>query len=201
MKNKLNGPFREPCVPNVILFGNWVFIDIIKDGDLETDGYTGREEGLTGTKYACGRGSCGACTVMVSKHDPVSKKIRHFSITACLVPICSLYGAAVTTVEGIGSIKTRLHPVQERIAKGHGTQCGFCTPGMVMSMYALLRNHLHPSEEQLMEAWEVGNLCRCTGYRSILESGKTFCMVSRWLYRARMTGTQELVFQDHLKSL
>ncbi|ELK35886.1 Aldehyde oxidase [Myotis davidii] len=131
--------------------------------------------GLTGTKYACGRGSCGACTVMVSKCDPVSKKIRHFSITACLMPICSLYGAAVTTVEGVGSIKTKLHPVQERIAKSHGTQCGFCTPGMVMSMYTLLRNHPQPSEEQLMEALG-GNLCRCTGYRPILESGKTFCM-------------------------
>ncbi|XP_047727079.1 aldehyde oxidase [Prionailurus viverrinus] len=132
---------------------------------------------LTGTKYACGRGGCGACTVMVSKHDPVSAKIRHFSITACLVPICSLYGAAVTTVEGIGSINTRLHPVQERIARSHGTQCGFCTPGMVMSMYTLLRNHLQPSEEQLMEALG-GNLCRCTGYRPILESGRTFCVES-----------------------
>uniref|UniRef100_A0A9L0J7U6 Aldehyde oxidase/xanthine dehydrogenase a/b hammerhead domain-containing protein n=1 Tax=Equus asinus TaxID=9793 RepID=A0A9L0J7U6_EQUAS len=107
---------------------------------------------LTGTKYACGRGGCGACTVMVSKHDPVSRKIRHFSVTACLVPICSLYGAAVTTVEGVGSIKTRLHPVQERIAKSHGTQCRFCTPGMVMSMYTLLRNLPQPSEEQLMGA-------------------------------------------------
>ncbi|XP_047400596.1 aldehyde oxidase 2 isoform X3 [Sciurus carolinensis] len=136
-----------------------------------------RISGLTGTKYACGRGNCGACTVMVSKHDPVSKKIRHFSVTACLVPICSLYGAAVTTVEGVGSIKTRLHPVQERIAKSHGTQCGFCTPGMVMSLYTLLRNHLQPSEEQLMEALG-GNLCRCTGYRPILESGKTFCVGS-----------------------
>uniref|UniRef100_A0A8D2GKQ8 aldehyde oxidase n=1 Tax=Theropithecus gelada TaxID=9565 RepID=A0A8D2GKQ8_THEGE len=132
---------------------------------------------LTGTKYACGRGGCGACTVMVSKHDPVSRKIRHFSVTACLMPICSLYGAAVTTVEGVGSIKTRLHPVQERIAKSHSTQCGFCTPGMVMSMYTLLRNHPQPSEEQLMEALG-GNLCHCTGYRPILESGRTFCMES-----------------------
>uniref|UniRef100_A0A8D1E5F9 aldehyde oxidase n=1 Tax=Sus scrofa TaxID=9823 RepID=A0A8D1E5F9_PIG len=132
---------------------------------------------LTGTKYACGRGGCGACTVMVSKRDPVSQKIRHFSVTACLVPICSLYGAAVTTVEGVGSIKTRLHPVQERLAKSHGTQCGFCTPGMVMSMYALLRNHPQPSEEQLLAALG-GNLCRCTGYRPILESGKTFCSES-----------------------
>ncbi|KAM9663656.1 LOW QUALITY PROTEIN: aldehyde oxidase 2-like [Trichechus inunguis] len=131
---------------------------------------------LTGTKYACGRGG-GACTVMVSRPDPMSKKIRHFSITACLVPICSLYGAAVTTVEGVGSIKTRIHPVQERIAKSHGTQCGFCTAGMVISMYTLLRNHPEPSEEQLMEALG-GNLCRCTGYRPILASGRTFCMES-----------------------
>ncbi|XP_040827889.1 aldehyde oxidase 2 [Ochotona curzoniae] len=129
---------------------------------------------LTGTKYACGTGGCGACTVMVSEHDPITKKIRHISVTACLVPICSLHGAAVTTVEGVGSIKTRIHPVQERIAKSHGTQCGFCTPGMVMSLYTLLRNHPEPSEEQLVEALG-GNLCRCTGYRPILESGKTFC--------------------------
>uniref|UniRef100_A0A4W2ECW0 aldehyde oxidase n=1 Tax=Bos indicus x Bos taurus TaxID=30522 RepID=A0A4W2ECW0_BOBOX len=135
---------------------------------------------LTGTKYACGRGGCGACTVMVSKRDPTSQEIRHFSVTTCLVPICSLYGAAVTTVEGVGSMKTRLHPVQERIAKSHGTQCGFCTPGMVMSMYTLLRNHPQPSEEQLLEALG-GNLCRCTGYRPILASGKTFCLVSRGL--------------------
>ncbi|XP_037705295.1 aldehyde oxidase 2 isoform X3 [Choloepus didactylus] len=140
---------------------------------------------LTGTKYACGRGGCGACTVMVSRHDPASREIRHFSITACLVPVCSLHGAAVTTVEGVGSINTRLHPVQERIAKSHGTQCGFCTPGMVMSMYTLLRNHPEPSEEQLMEALQ-GNLCRCTGYRPILASGRTF---SKESYGCQQKGT------------
>ncbi|XP_049743720.1 aldehyde oxidase 3-like isoform X3 [Elephas maximus indicus] len=128
---------------------------------------------LTGTKYGCGGGDCGACTVMISRYDSISKKICHFSVTACLVPICSLYGVAVTTVEGVGSIKTRIHPVQERIAKGHGTQCGFCTPGMVMSIYTLLRNHSEPSTEQLMETLG-GNLCRCTGYRPIVESGKSF---------------------------
>ncbi|XP_052605466.1 aldehyde oxidase 3 isoform X1 [Peromyscus californicus insignis] len=128
---------------------------------------------LTGTKYGCGGGGCGACTVMVSRYDPISKKISHFSVAACLVPVCSLYGAAVTTVEGIGSTKTRIHPVQERIAKGHGTQCGFCTPGMVMSIYALLRNHPEPSTEQLTETLG-GNLCRCTGYRPIVESMKSF---------------------------
>uniref|UniRef100_A0A4W2IRX1 Aldehyde oxidase 2 n=1 Tax=Bos indicus x Bos taurus TaxID=30522 RepID=A0A4W2IRX1_BOBOX len=119
-------------------------------------------------------------TVLLLLIFPVLLTLRHFSVTACLVPICSLYGAAVTTVEGVGSMKTRLHPVQERIAKSHGTQCGFCTPGMVMSMYTLLRNHPQPSEEQLLEALG-GNLCRCTGYRPILASGKTFCLVSRGL--------------------
>uniref|UniRef100_A0A8I6A9L1 aldehyde oxidase n=1 Tax=Rattus norvegicus TaxID=10116 RepID=A0A8I6A9L1_RAT len=128
---------------------------------------------LTGTKYGCGGGDCGACTVMISRYNPISKKISHFSAAACLVPICSLHGAAVTTVEGIGSTKTRIHPVQERIAKGHGTQCGFCTPGMVMSIYTLLRNHPEPSTEQIMETLG-GNLCRCTGYRPIVESARSF---------------------------
>ncbi|XP_006153145.1 aldehyde oxidase 4 [Tupaia chinensis] len=132
---------------------------------------------LTGTKYGCGGGGCGACTVMVSRYNPKTKKIHHYPATACLVPICSLHGAAVTTVEGIGSIQTRIHPVQERLAKCHGTQCGFCSPGMVMSIYTLLRNHPEPTPEQITEAIG-GNLCRCTGYRPIVESGKTFCAES-----------------------
>ncbi|XP_041592981.1 aldehyde oxidase 4-like [Vulpes lagopus] len=132
---------------------------------------------LTGTKYSCGGGGCGACTVMVSRYNPKTKKIHHYPVTACLVPICSLYGAAVTTVEGVGSINTRVHPVQERLAKCHGTQCGFCSPGMVMSIYTLLRNHPEPTPEQITKALG-GNLCRCTGYRTIVESGKTFCRES-----------------------
>ncbi|XP_039553924.1 aldehyde oxidase isoform X2 [Passer montanus] len=132
---------------------------------------------LTGTKYGCGGGGCGACTVMISTYDPASKKIRHYSANACLLPICSLYGAAVTTVEGIGSTKTRIHPVQERLAKCHGSQCGFCTPGMVMSIYTLLRNHPEPTSEQMIAALG-GNLCRCTGYRPILDACKTFCKES-----------------------
>ncbi|XP_027700454.1 aldehyde oxidase 1-like isoform X1 [Vombatus ursinus] len=129
---------------------------------------------LTGTKYGCGGGGCGACTVMISRYDPWTKKIRHYSANACLLSICSLFGAAVTTVEGIGNTKTRIHPVQERIAKCHGTQCGFCSPGMVMSLYSLLRNIPKPSMDQLMEALG-GNLCRCTGYRPIVDACKTFC--------------------------
>ncbi|XP_068101230.1 aldehyde oxidase-like [Hyperolius riggenbachi] len=136
--------------------------------------YLRRKLLLTGTKYGCGGGGCGACTVMISVIHPVSKKILHYSANACLLPICSLQGAAVTTVEGIGSTTTKLHPVQERIAKAHGSQCGFCTPGMVMSMYSLVRNHPDPTMEQIHEALG-GNLCRCTGYRPIMDGCRTFC--------------------------
>ncbi|XP_025743090.2 aldehyde oxidase 4-like [Callorhinus ursinus] len=114
---------------------------------------------------------------MMSRYNPKTKKIHHSPVTACLVPICSLYGAAVTTVEGVESIGTRIHPVQERLAKCHGTQCGFCSPGMVMSIYTLLRNHPEPTLEQITKALG-GNLCCCTGYRPIVESGKTFCAES-----------------------
>lgn len=129
---------------------------------------------LRGTKEGCGTGGCGACTVMLSwcEHGSV-KKIHHCAINACLTPICLVHGKAVTTTEGIGSTKTALHPVQERIAKAHGTQCGFCTPGFVMSMYALLRNNPQPSMEKFLTNFQ-GNLCRCTGYRPILDGLKTF---------------------------
>nr|XP_029516105.1 aldehyde oxidase 1-like [Oncorhynchus nerka] len=132
---------------------------------------------LTGTKYGCGGGGCGACTVMVSKYDQLNNRVLHYTVNACLQPICTLHGAAVVTVEGIGSTKTKLHPVQERIAKAHGSQCGFCTPGMVMSMYTLLRNKPHPTMEDIREALG-GNLCRCTGYRPIIDGFKTFCDAS-----------------------
>uniref|UniRef100_A0A672VBH4 Aldehyde oxidase 1 n=1 Tax=Strigops habroptila TaxID=2489341 RepID=A0A672VBH4_STRHB len=105
------------------------------------------------------------------------EKTGHYSANACLLPICCLYGAAVTTVEGVGSTETRVHPVQERLAKCHGSQCGFCSPGMVMSIYTLLRNYPEPTPEQMIAAL-AGNLCRCTGYRPILDACKTFCKES-----------------------
>ncbi|KAF7288036.1 hypothetical protein GWI33_000090 [Rhynchophorus ferrugineus] len=128
---------------------------------------------LCGTKLGCGEGGCGACTVMVSRYDRDNRKEVHIPVNACLAPVCSMHGMAVTTVEGIGSTRTRLHPVQERIAKAHGSQCGFCTPGFVMSMYTLLRQMPKPNWDDLEEAFQ-GNLCRCTGYRPIAEGFKTF---------------------------
>ncbi|XP_055957731.1 xanthine dehydrogenase-like [Patella vulgata] len=128
---------------------------------------------LTGTKLVCGEGGCGACTVMISKYDDKNHTIRHYSVNACLTPVCAVHGLAVTTTEGIGSLRTRLHPVQEQIAKSHGSQCGFCTPGMVMSMYTLLRNNPQPTMLQI-EKYLEGNLCRCTGYRPILQGYGVF---------------------------
>ncbi|RPB28040.1 xanthine dehydrogenase [Terfezia boudieri ATCC MYA-4762] len=128
--------------------------------------------GLTGTKLGCAEGGCGACTVVVSQYNSTTKKIYHASVNACLAPLISVDGKHVITVEGIGNSK-KPHPVQERIAKWHGSQCGFCTPGIVMSLYALLRNNPDPTKHDVEEAFD-GNLCRCTGYRPILDAAQTF---------------------------
>ncbi|SPQ20407.1 4c3d0739-4c81-4792-b68b-38a496ac4c02 [Thermothielavioides terrestris] len=128
--------------------------------------------GLTGTKLGCGEGGCGACTVVVSQYNPTTKRIYHASVNACLAPLVSVDGKHVITVEGIGNVK-RPHPAQERVAKSNGSQCGFCTPGIVMSLYALLRNNDAPTEHDIEEAFD-GNLCRCTGYRPILDAAQTF---------------------------
>ncbi|GES61739.1 xanthine dehydrogenase [Aspergillus terreus] len=128
--------------------------------------------GLTGTKLGCAEGGCGACTVVVSHINPTTKKIYHASVNACLAPLISVDGKHVITVEGIGNVKNP-HAVQQRLAVGNGSQCGFCTPGIVMSLYALLRNNPQPSEHMVEEAFD-GNLCRCTGYRPILDAAQSF---------------------------
>ncbi|PFH60559.1 hypothetical protein XA68_10764 [Ophiocordyceps unilateralis] len=130
--------------------------------------------GLTGTKLGCGEGGCGACTVVISQYNPTTRRIYHASVNACLAPLASLDGKHVITIEGIGNTKSP-HAAQERVARGHGSQCGFCTPGIVMSLYALLRNKSDPSGVDIEEAFD-GNLCRCTGYRPILDAAHTFAV-------------------------
>ncbi|OCK85768.1 xanthine dehydrogenase [Lepidopterella palustris CBS 459.81] len=141
--------------------------------------------GLTGTKLGCAEGGCGACTVVVSQFNPTTKNIYHASVNACLAPLVSVDGKHVITVEGIGNTK-QPHPAQERIAKSNGSQCGFCTPGIVMSLYALLRNDPSPSEHDVEEAFD-GNLCRCTGYRPILDAAQSFS-VERSCGKAKTNG-------------
>uniref|UniRef100_A0A915DBR0 xanthine dehydrogenase n=1 Tax=Ditylenchus dipsaci TaxID=166011 RepID=A0A915DBR0_9BILA len=131
---------------------------------------------LKGTKIGCNEGGCGACTVMISDVEPLTEQIRHYSANACLTPVCAVFGKAVTTVEGVGgpdSLNKKIHPVQERLSKSHGSQCGYCTPGFVMAMYSLLRNCPQPTQAQIDDSIQ-GNLCRCTGYRPILEAFYSF---------------------------
>ncbi len=127
------------------------------------------EAGLTGTKVACGQGGCGACTVMLSQRHPIDGTPIHRAINACLKPLCSLDGMAVTTVEGLGNVRDGLDVAQFRIAAGNGTQCGFCTPGFAMSAHVLKRNRPQASEQDFEDSFG-GNICRCTGYRPILQS-------------------------------
>ncbi|KAI1343849.1 xanthine dehydrogenase [Xylariaceae sp. FL0016] len=179
-------PEREPSLPNVALNttyhdtlqfylnGTRVLLDEI-DPEVTLLEYL-RGIGLTGTKLGCAEGGCGACTVVISQYNPTTKQIYHASVNACLAPLASVDGKHVITIEGIGDVK-KPHPAQERIAKSNGSQCGFCTPGIVMSLYALLRNNESPTEHDIEEAFD-GNLCRCTGYRPILDAAQTFSVKS-----------------------
>ncbi|KAJ4460787.1 Xanthine dehydrogenase [Paratrimastix pyriformis] len=133
-----------------------------------------QEAHLTGLKIACAEGGCGACTVMLSYHDPMhNSKIVHKAVAACLIPLCSVDGMVVTTIEGLGSQRAGLHVLQETFVKNHATQCGMCTPGMIIELYAAcLNNQFGPCLKALSEIEECfdGNLCRCTGYTSIRDS-------------------------------
>ena len=111
---------------------------------------------------------------MLSRVNRATGTVEHLAVNACLTPVCAVHGMAVTTVEGIGNTRSRLHPVQERIAKAHGSQCGFCTPGFVMSMYSLLRSSGGDLSMNDLDIAFQGNLCRCTGYRPIIEGYRTF---------------------------
>lgn len=114
--------------------------------------------GLTGTKRGCGTGDCGACTVLVDGK----------AVSACLLLAVDASGKEVLTIEGL-ALDGRLHPIQEAFLEHGGLQCGFCTPGMIMSAKALLDRNPSPTEEEVRYAI-AGNLCRCTGYVKIVES-------------------------------
>jgi len=115
---------------------------------------------LTGTKIGCNRGECGACTVLIDGG----------AILSCLTLAIECEGKEILTIEGLEDPKTgELDPIQEAFVENFGIQCGFCTPGMVMSAKALLNRNPNPSEEEVKEGIQ-GNLCRCTGYTQIVES-------------------------------
>jgi carbon-monoxide dehydrogenase small subunit len=127
---------------------HWRLIDVLRES-----------LGHTGTKKGCGEGECGACTVIVDGR----------SVNSCLFPALEVAGRAVTTIEGLLGPDNRLHPIQRAFVEEGGIQCGFCTPGMIMSTKALLDCNPDPTDAEIREAL-LGNLCRCTGYVQIVDS-------------------------------
>jgi carbon-monoxide dehydrogenase small subunit len=115
--------------------------------------------GLTGTHLGCEHGVCGACTVLVDGR----------SVRSCLAFAVQMAGQSITTVEGLSAPGEPLHPVQEAFSEKHGLQCGFCTPGFVMSAVELLAENRRPSEAEIREQLS-GNICRCTGYQNIVSA-------------------------------
>nr|XP_027081895.1 indole-3-acetaldehyde oxidase-like isoform X1 [Coffea arabica] len=136
-------------------------------------------------KLGCGEGGCGACVVVLSKYNPVLDRVEDFSVSSCLTLVCSVDGCSITTSEGLGNSKDGFHPIHERFAGFHASQCGYCTPGMCMSFFSALAkadktNRPEPppgfSKLTVSEAEKsiAGNLCRCTGYRPIADACKSF---------------------------
>lgn len=114
--------------------------------------------GLTGTHLGCGTGNCGACTVLVDQH----------TVKSCCTLALDVDGAEIMTIEGLANGE-QLHPIQHSFAECHGLQCGFCTPGMILSTLHLLGSNPAPTEDEIREAIS-GNICRCTGYVNIVAS-------------------------------
>ena len=115
--------------------------------------------GLTGTHVGCEHGVCGACTVLLDGE----------SVRSCLMLTPQVHGREVMTVEGMAPLGSGLHPLQAAFREAHGLQCGFCTPGILMTLLPFLRENPSPTPEEIREAIS-GNLCRCTGYQNIVEA-------------------------------
>jgi len=123
------------------------------------------ELGLTGTKYGCGEGYCSACTVLVNDR----------AVQACTTPVSRVEGATVTTIEGLAR-DGELHPLQQAFVQHDALQCGFCTPGMILGAYALLRRNPDPTPEAIVAGME-GHLCRCGAHVRVIEAIRTAAAV------------------------
>jgi xanthine dehydrogenase small subunit len=127
---------------------------------------------MTGTKEGCAEGDCGACTVVVVEIDRSGDGIELKTVNSCIQFLPTVDGKELITVEGLRGSEGGLHPVQQAMVEHHGSQCGFCTPGFVMSLYALYRTNNNPSRQEIDDAL-AGNLCRCTGYRPIIAAAQS----------------------------
>lgn len=146
------------------------------DPNLTVLNYLREHLGKSGTKEGCASGDCGACTVVVGElhtDNQGAEQIRYRSLNSCLTFVSSLHGKQLISVEDLKH-QGQLHSVQQAMVECHGSQCGFCTPGFVMSLFALQKNSEAPDSQKAHEAL-AGNLCRCTGYRPILAAAEQAC--------------------------
>src|SRR5690349_8596076 len=130
--------------------------------------------GRTGSKEGCAEGDCGACTVVLGQLDGAGVRFR--AVNACIQFLPTLDGKELITVENLRRADGALHPVQQAMVDLHGSQCGFCTPGFVMALFALYhRADRRAVDRQRVNDWIAGNLCRCTGYRPIVDAALSAC--------------------------
>ena len=145
--------------------------ELIKINNVDTNvsvlNYLRINKRLTGTKEGCASGDCGACTAIIAELK--NNKLEYKAINTCIMFLYSLHGKQLITVEHLSNSK--LHPVQQSMVDNHGSQCGFCTPGFVMSMFGMYKDKVKPSNQNIDE-YLAGNLCRCTGYNSIKKAAK-----------------------------
>ncbi len=141
------------------------------DPNVTVLNYLREHVGKTGTKEGCASGDCGACTVVVGELD--GERVRYRTLNSCLTFVSSLHGKQLITVEDLKH-QGKLHSVQQAMVDCHGSQCGFCTPGFIMSLFALQKNSSGYDKSATLEAL-AGNLCRCTGYRPIIDAAEQAC--------------------------
>jgi aerobic carbon-monoxide dehydrogenase small subunit len=145
---KLNGEGMQVEVEH-----HWTLLQLLRD-HLE----------LNGVKEGCGAGECGACTVIIDGE----------AVNSCILPVLEIEGKSITTIEGLADKSGTLHPLQKAFVEHGAVQCGFCTPGMILSAKALLDRIPNPTDAEIKTAI-AGNLCRCTGYVQIIEAIKSVC--------------------------